>query len=93
VPAQPPGGGVDVTVEPFFEWVIERPPFGEDPPSIPGAHFVDDLSPYIERKQLLAEQDAQTATATITGLEPEHPLFAKVQAVVEARQADIGSRA
>ena len=50
VPGQPEGGGVDVTVEPFFEWAIERPPFGDDPPTIPGAHFVDDLAPYIERK-------------------------------------------
>lgn len=50
VPGQPEGGGVDVTVEPFHEWAIERPPFGDDPPNIPGAHFVDDLAPYIERK-------------------------------------------
>jgi len=50
VPAQPDGAGVDVTVEPFFEWAIERPPFGDEPPVIPGAHFVDDLAPFIERK-------------------------------------------
>ncbi|GAA1688950.1 mannitol-1-phosphate 5-dehydrogenase [Microbacterium sediminicola] len=50
VPAQPEGGGVDVTVEPFYEWAIERGPFGDAPPVIPGAHFVDDLAPYIERK-------------------------------------------
>lgn len=50
VPAQPAGAGVDVTVEPFFEWAIERAPFGDTPPHIPGAHFVDDLAPYIERK-------------------------------------------
>ncbi|APZ35072.1 mannitol-1-phosphate 5-dehydrogenase [Microbacterium aurum] len=50
VPAQAPGAGVDVTVEPFFEWAIERGPFGDNPPHIPGAHFVDDLAPYIERK-------------------------------------------
>ncbi|WP_417555445.1 mannitol-1-phosphate 5-dehydrogenase [Microbacterium sp.] len=50
VPGQPEGGGIDVTVEPFFEWAIERGPFGENPPNIPGAHFVDDLAPYIERK-------------------------------------------
>lgn len=50
VPAQPEGAGVDVTVEPFFEWAIERTPFGDAPPHIPGAHFVDDLAPYIERK-------------------------------------------
>ncbi|OZD42109.1 mannitol-1-phosphate 5-dehydrogenase [Rhodococcus sp. 06-1477-1B] len=49
VPAQAQGG-VDVTVEPFYEWAIERPPFGDTPPHIPGAHFVDDLEPYIERK-------------------------------------------
>ena len=50
VPAQAPGGGIDVTVEPFYEWAIERAPFGDAPPLIPGAHFVVDLTPYIERK-------------------------------------------
>src|SRR5699024_5879782 len=50
VPGQPEGGGIDVTVEPFFEWAIERAPFGTQLPNIPGAHFVDDLTPYIERK-------------------------------------------
>jgi mannitol-1-phosphate 5-dehydrogenase len=50
VPAQPEGAGVDVTVEPFYEWAIERLPFGDESPVIPGAHFVDDLAPYIERK-------------------------------------------
>lgn len=50
VPGQPEEAGIDVTVEPFFEWAIERGPFGDSPPSIPGAHFVDDLTPYIERK-------------------------------------------
>lgn len=50
VPAQPPGSGIDVTVEPFYEWAIESGPFGDAPPRIPGAHFVDDLAPYIERK-------------------------------------------
>jgi mannitol-1-phosphate 5-dehydrogenase len=50
VPAPQDNPGVDVTVEPFYEWAIERPPFGDDPPQIPGAHFVHDLAPYIERK-------------------------------------------
>ncbi|MDZ5076569.1 mannitol-1-phosphate 5-dehydrogenase [Nesterenkonia sp. HG001] len=50
VPGQPAGAGIDVTVEPFYEWAIERGPFGESLPQIPGAHFVDDLGPYIERK-------------------------------------------
>ncbi|WP_285725479.1 mannitol-1-phosphate 5-dehydrogenase [Psychromicrobium xiongbiense] len=50
VPAQAPGQGLDVTVETFYEWVIDRTPFQGNPPVIPGATFVDDLSPYIERK-------------------------------------------
>lgn len=50
VPAPQDNPGVDVTVEPFYEWAIERGPFGSNPPAIPGAHFVDDLTPYIERK-------------------------------------------
>lgn len=50
VPGQPEGAGVDVTVEPFFEWAIEQGPFAGELPSIPGAHFVEDLGPYIERK-------------------------------------------
>ncbi|AUG30457.1 MULTISPECIES: mannitol-1-phosphate 5-dehydrogenase [Microbacterium] len=62
VPAQPEGAGIDVTVEPFFEWAIERPPFGDDPPHIPGAHFVDDLAPYIERK-LFTVNTGHAATA------------------------------
>ncbi|MGR0319217.1 mannitol-1-phosphate 5-dehydrogenase [Agromyces sp. ZXT2-3] len=50
VPGQPEGTGLDVTVETFSEWAIEEPPFGDAPPVIPGAHFVDRLGPYIERK-------------------------------------------
>ncbi|EXF26303.1 mannitol-1-phosphate 5-dehydrogenase [Nesterenkonia sp. AN1] len=50
VPGQPAAGGVDVTVEPFYEWAIEAGPFGADRPNIPGAHFVEHLGPYIERK-------------------------------------------
>ncbi|PPF83954.1 mannitol-1-phosphate 5-dehydrogenase [Pseudoclavibacter sp. RFBJ3] len=42
--------GVDVTVEDFFEWTIDRTPFNGAEPSIPDAHFVDDLKPFIERK-------------------------------------------
>ncbi|MFI5060658.1 MAG: mannitol-1-phosphate 5-dehydrogenase, partial [Actinomycetales bacterium] len=50
VPAQHPDAGIDVTVEAFYEWVVERTPFGGAEPHIPGVHFVDDLAPYIERK-------------------------------------------
>jgi mannitol-1-phosphate 5-dehydrogenase len=50
VPAQAADAGLDVTVETYFEWAIERPPFGGNEPSIPDATWVDDLAPYIERK-------------------------------------------
>ncbi|MGI6879208.1 mannitol-1-phosphate 5-dehydrogenase [Microbacterium sp. gxy059] len=62
VPGQPEGQGIDVTVEPFFEWAIERAPFGDRLPSIPRAHFVDDLAPYIERK-LFTVNTGHAATA------------------------------
>lgn len=39
---------LDVDVEPYFEWAIELPEAQR--PTIPGATFVDDLGPYIERK-------------------------------------------
>ena len=61
VPGQPEGQGIDVTVEPFFEWAIERQPFGDTPPTIPGAHFVDDLAPYIERKLFTVNTGHATA--------------------------------
>jgi mannitol-1-phosphate 5-dehydrogenase len=50
VPGQSETSGLDVTVEAFFEWAVEKGPFGKDVPVIPEAHFVDDLAPYIERK-------------------------------------------
>ncbi|MDQ0754854.1 mannitol-1-phosphate 5-dehydrogenase [Arthrobacter sp. B3I4] len=50
VPNQEAGQGLDVTVETFYEWVIDRTPFSGNQPVIPGATFVDDLAPYIERK-------------------------------------------
>jgi len=41
---------LDVLVEPYREWAVESTPFGAAVPNIPGAHFVPDLEPYIERK-------------------------------------------
>jgi mannitol-1-phosphate 5-dehydrogenase len=95
VPGQPEGGGVDVTVEPFFEWAIERIPFGDDPPSIPGAHFVDDLAPYIERK-LFTVNTGHAATAYLgarAGVErisdalADPAIAADVQAALEETSA------
>ena len=50
VPVQAEGAGLDVTVEDFYEWAVERGPFGGHEPEIPGITWVDDLEPYIERK-------------------------------------------
>ena len=95
VPAQPEGSGVDVTVEPFYEWAIERPPFGDEPPSIPGAHFVDDLAPYIERK-LFTVNTGHAATAyfgaiagveTISAALSDEAIAAKVSAALEETSA------
>jgi mannitol-1-phosphate 5-dehydrogenase len=41
---------LDVTVETYYEWAIDRTPFAGSEPAIPGATYVDDLEPYIERK-------------------------------------------
>lgn len=51
VPAQDPGMGLDVKLEKFYEWVVDRTPFADhEPPAIDGIKWVDDLIPYIERK-------------------------------------------
>ncbi|KAK3389255.1 mannitol-1-phosphate dehydrogenase [Podospora didyma] len=51
VPAQDPGAGLDVTLEKFYEWVVDRTPFkGFEPPAIKGIKWVDNLEPFIERK-------------------------------------------
>ncbi|NUK30181.1 mannitol-1-phosphate 5-dehydrogenase [Parageobacillus sp. VR-IP] len=50
VPNQKNDDPLSVVVEPFFEWVIEKQNIIGDIPPIQGAHFVDDLKPYIERK-------------------------------------------
>ncbi|MGJ4845674.1 mannitol-1-phosphate 5-dehydrogenase [Leifsonia sp. Le1] len=65
VPAQAPDAGIDVTVEAFYEWVVDRSPFAGAEPSIPGAHFVDSLAPYIERK--LFTVNTGHATVAYTG--------------------------
>jgi mannitol-1-phosphate 5-dehydrogenase len=51
VPAQDPNAGLDVKLEKFYEWVVDRSPFHDhEPPAIEGIKWVDDLIPYIERK-------------------------------------------
>ena len=95
VPAQPPGQGVDVTVEPYFEWAIESAPFGRALPSIPGAHFVDDLAPYIERKlytvntghAATAYLGARAGAATIAAALADPEVSRRVEAALEETSA------
>lgn len=61
VPTQAPDAGLDVTLEPFFEWVIDRTPFGGEPPELVGVHWVDDLAPFIERKLFTVNTGHATA--------------------------------
>ncbi|RFA10066.1 mannitol-1-phosphate 5-dehydrogenase [Subtercola boreus] len=91
VPGQAPDAGLDVTVEDFFEWAIESGPFGDALPSIPEAHFVPDLAPYIERK-LFTVNTGHAATAYFGAAEGIAPvaeaisvpdIFTKVKAVLE----------
>lgn len=66
VPHQDPNAGLDVKIEKFYEWCVEFPPFkGGKQPEIQGVHFVDDLTPYIERK--LFTVNTGHATAAYTG--------------------------
>lgn len=75
--------GLDVVVEPYREWAVESTPFGGAAPRIPGAHFVPDLAPYIERK--LFTVNTGHATIAYTGRLAGH-------ATIAAALADPGVR-
>jgi mannitol-1-phosphate 5-dehydrogenase len=55
-------GGLDVTIESFFEWVVDRTPFHGETPDLFGVTWVDDLEPFIERK-LFTVNTAHAAAA------------------------------
>ena len=91
VPGQDPNAGLDVTVESFFEWAIESGPFGDSVPTIPHAHFVDDLAPYIERKLFTVNTGHATTAyfgflegaATLADAMRSPEVFARVAAVLD----------
>ncbi len=90
VPQQTAESGLDVTVEEFFEWVIESGPFGDAVPVIPEAHFVEGLAPYIERKLFTVNTGHATAAyhgfqrgaSTIAEAMSLPEVLAEVQAVL-----------
>ena len=55
-------GGLDVTIESYFEWAVERAPFKGNLPEIVGVTWVDDLAPHIERT-LFTVKAAEAAAA------------------------------
>jgi len=44
--------GIDVLVEPYFEWVVDASQIKEEHPNVSGITYVETLDPYIERKLL-----------------------------------------
>lgn len=75
VPVQSPESGLDVTVEDFHEWAVERGPFDGHEPDIPGITWVDDLEPYIERK--LFTVNTGHATTAWHGWAADHATIAE----------------
>jgi mannitol-1-phosphate 5-dehydrogenase len=86
VPAQPPGFGIDVMVESFYEWVVDRTAFADvagGVPPISGATFVDDLVPYVERK--LYTVNTGHATVAYLGWAAGAPTIADAIAIPSVR--------
>ncbi|MCM3716932.1 mannitol-1-phosphate 5-dehydrogenase [Fictibacillus phosphorivorans] len=65
VPNQVNDDKLMVSVEPFFEWAVDRSSMIGEVPSIEGVTWVDDLTPYIERK--LFTVNTGHAVAAYTG--------------------------
>jgi mannitol-1-phosphate 5-dehydrogenase len=62
VPTQPPDAGLNVKIEKFYEWVVEKTPFADvGHPDIAAIHWVDNLEPYIERKLFTVNTGHATA--------------------------------
>jgi len=62
VPAQDQDAGLDVRIEKFHEWIVDRTPFQDhSPPNIQGIQWVDNLQPYIERKMYTVNTGHATA--------------------------------
>lgn len=95
VPVQAEGAGLDVTVEDFYEWAVERGPFEGREPDIPGITWVDSLGPYIERKLFTVNTGHATTAwhgwaaghATIAESIADPAVAREVEAVLEETSA------
>ncbi|MBP1157414.1 MULTISPECIES: mannitol-1-phosphate 5-dehydrogenase [unclassified Paenibacillus] len=61
VPIQHHEDPLKVTVEPFYEWVVDRSRMIEGFNEVKGIHYVDELTPYIERKLFTVNTGHSTA--------------------------------
>lgn len=91
VPIQHHEDPLHVTVEPFYEWVVDRSAMLPGFPDIEGVHYVDGLEPYIERKLFTVNTGHCTAAyhgylagcRTIQEAMASEPVRAEVRAVLE----------
>ena len=65
VPNQTNADKLAVTVEPFYEWVVDASQISGEPPFVDGLTYVNNLAPYIERK--LFTVNTGHAVAAYTG--------------------------
>lgn len=91
VPVQQHEDPLKVTVEPFAEWVVERPASAQAVPQIDGVLYVDDLEPYISRKLFTVNTGHCSAAyygylhqyETIQQVMEDRELRSKVRSVLE----------
>ncbi|HAM80102.1 mannitol-1-phosphate 5-dehydrogenase [Ornithinibacillus bavariensis] len=91
VPNQMNHDRLEVLVEPYFEWVVEKTAFKGKIPEITGITYVDDLKPYIERK-LFTVNTGHAVPAYIGHLMGYHTIYEAMQdrSVLEILEGALG---